>query len=69
MNTFIDLIGIILDIENNYISDNTKKIYHLYLTQFILFLYDKYQEMLSFAGPLIIVNNKDSRNKNEEYDK
>ena len=58
MNTFIHLIGITLNKENNYISDNTKKTYHLYLTQFILFFYDKHQEMLSFAGPLIIENNK-----------
>ena len=67
MRTSIDLIGITLDIENDCISNNTKKICHLYLTQFMLFLCDKQQEMLSFVGPLIIVNKKDSRNKNRSF--
>ena len=42
MNSSIDLTGTTLDIENDHISDNTKKTYYPYLIQFMIFLHDNH---------------------------
>ena len=63
MFSSIDLIGTTLDIENDHISDNTKKTCDLCLIQFVIFLCDNHQEILSSIGSLIVENNKDNQNK------
>lgn len=67
MDASIDLTGSTLDIKNDHVSDNTKKTYHLCLTQFMLYLFYKHQELLSFVGPLIIANEKDGGNKSRRF--
>ena len=67
MNSSIDLTGTTLGIENDHVSDSTKKIHHVYLIQFMIFLYDNHQEMLSFVGPLIVENNKDSQHRHRFF--
>ena len=59
----LDLTGTTQDIENDHISDNTKKTYMRSLIQLIVYLFDNYQELLSFIGPLIIANDKDTQRK------
>ena len=64
MNASIDLTGTTLDIENDHVSDGTKQSYHSCLCQFMIYLFDKNQELLNFVGPLIIGHNKDNGRKN-----
>ena len=63
MHASIDLIGTTLDIENDHVSDKTKNSCHLCSCQFMIYLFDKNQELLNFAGPLIIAHNKDNNGK------
>ena len=67
MDSSIDLTGTTLDIENDHVSDNAKKSHHFSLIQFMIFLCDNHQEILSFVGPIAVANNKDIQHRSRFF--
>ena len=56
----IDLTGSTLDIENDHISDKTKKTYLSALAQLMMYLFDNNKKLL------IVANNEDEGNANRK---